>query len=115
MVEISVNEDKLIINVKGITKIFSLRSELTVNIKNVVSVKATLGAMKMPKGLRAPGTAIPGIFYAGTFYDGGDKVFWDVRHADKAIVIELKNEDFKRLVVEVENPAEAVALIQDKI
>lgn len=69
----------------------------------------------MPKGLKAPGTAIPGIFYAGTFYDGGDKVFLDVRHANKAIVIELKNEDFKRLVVEVENPAEAVALIQDKI
>ncbi len=115
MVEISFNQDKLIINVKGITKIFSLRSELTVNIKNVISVKATLGAMKMPKGLRAPGTAIPGIFYAGTFYDGGDIVFWDVRHADKAIVIELKNEDFKRLVVEVENPSDTVAMIQNKI
>lgn len=32
MVEISLKEDKLIINIKGITKIFSLRSELTVNI-----------------------------------------------------------------------------------
>ncbi|MCX6729435.1 MAG: hypothetical protein NTV95_02155 [Candidatus Saccharibacteria bacterium] len=115
MVEISVKEDKLIINVKGITKIFSLRSELTVDIKNVVSVKSTLGAMKMPKGLRAPGTAIPGLFYAGTFYSGSDKVFWDVRHADKAIVIEHKNENFKRLVVEVENPSDTVTMIQNKI
>jgi hypothetical protein len=115
MVEVSIKEDNIFFRIKGITKVLALKSSLTVPIKNLVSVKATLGAMKMPKGLRAPGTAIPGVFYAGTFYSGSDKVFWDVRHAKKAIVIELKNENFKRLVVEVKNPSEAVAFIQDKI
>jgi hypothetical protein len=115
MVEVSIKDDNFVFRIKGITKVFALRSSLTVPIKNVVGVNATLGAMKMPKGLRAPGTAIPGLIYAGTFYSGSDKVFWDVRHAKKAIVIKLKNEDFKQLVVEVENPAEAVSLIKDKI
>jgi hypothetical protein len=71
--------------------------------------------MSIPKGLRAPGTAIPRLLYAGTFYRDDEKVFWDVHDAAKAIVIELIEEDFKRLVVEVGNPAQAVELIEKNI
>ena len=115
MVEVSIEDKKLVLKIKGIGKVFALKSEFTIPLTNVRGVTADSGVLKMPKGLRAPGTAVPGIFYAGTFYNDGDKVFWNVRHADKAIVVELEDEDFKRLVVEVENPAEIVELIEKNL
>lgn len=112
MVQITIVNDNLVLSMNGFNKILSLRGELTVPLQHVRGVTADPGAIKMPKGLRAPGTAIPGLIYAGTFYHDGDKVFWNVHHAEKAIVIELADEEFKRLVVEVDNPAETVELIE---
>ncbi|MBV8281921.1 MAG: hypothetical protein JO347_07650, partial [Candidatus Eremiobacteraeota bacterium] len=52
---------------------------------------------------------------AGTYYDGKGCVFWDVHHAENAIEITLRDERFSRLVVEVEDPAAAVAMLRDAI
>jgi hypothetical protein len=38
-----------------------------------------------------------------------------VRNSDNAIVIDLKDEDFKQLVVEVKDPKESVELINSHI
>jgi len=38
-------------------------------------------------------------------------VFWDVRHPEKTIVVELADETFRKLVIEVADPDAAVSLI----
>ena len=38
--------------------------------------------------------------------------FWNVRDKTNAIVIELADEDFNRLILDVEDPAATVAAIQ---
>jgi hypothetical protein len=115
MVEVSIKDKKLILNIKGVGKVLALKSEFIIPLTSVKGVTADPGVLEMPKGLRAPGTAIPGVFYAGTFFSEGDKVFWNVRHADKAIVIELEDEDFARLIIEVENPTQVVELIEKSL
>lgn len=115
MVVTTIQNENLVLNVKGIGKFLALKSELVIPLINIKGVTADPGAFDMPKGLRAPGTAIPGIVYAGTFYHDGDKVFWDVRNRSKTIVIELENEEFNRLVVEVENVEETTKLIEANI
>jgi hypothetical protein len=65
------------------------------------------------KGIRAPGTFLPGVIIAGTYYTGGERVFWDVSDATKAIVIELTGEAYARLIVEVSDPEATIALIRD--
>ncbi len=62
--------------------------------------------------MRAPGTYVPGVIVAGTFHADGERVFWDVRDAQKAIVIQLDDEQYARLVVEVDDPRAAVELIE---
>ncbi len=62
--------------------------------------------------MRAPGTYVPGVIVAGTFHADGERVFWDVRDAQKAIVIHLGDEQYARLVVEVDDPSAAVELIE---
>ena len=67
------------------------------------------------KGLRAPGTHVPGVIIAGTFYQEGKRVFWDVKDPEKTIVINLADERYDELIVEVADPAEEVQRIQNAI
>jgi len=62
-----------------------------------------------------PGTNVPGVITAGTFYQDGKRVFWDVHDPNKTIVIDLHDERYNELVVEVDDPQAAVALIQSAL
>jgi hypothetical protein len=59
-----------------------------------------------------PGTSIPGVIRAGTFYEDGKRVFWDVHKAENTVVIELHDERYNELVVEVAEPKAAVELVK---
>jgi hypothetical protein len=47
---------------------------------------------------------IPGVIAAGTFYDMGEKVFWAVHDPERAIAIDLHDEDYSMLILEVADP-----------
>jgi hypothetical protein len=61
---------------------------------------------------RMPGTNIPGVLTAGTFYQDGKRVFWDVHNPENTVVIELKDERYNELIVEVAVPQAAVELVR---
>ena len=58
---------------------------------------------------------LPGVIRAGTFYRDGNRAFWDVHHPEKTIVIDLHDERYKELVLEVDDPEAAVRLIQNAL
>jgi hypothetical protein len=55
------------------------------------------------------------VFRAGSFYQDGGWLFWDVRHPEKAVVVELEDAHFQRLVIEVSDPAATVALLKRSV
>jgi len=55
---------------------------------------------------------VPGVITAGTFYQDGKRVFWDVHHPERTIVIDLHDEHYNQLVIEVADPQAAINLIQ---
>ena len=61
---------------------------------------------------RIPGTNIPGVLTAGTFYQDGKRVFWDVHNPDNTVVIELKDERYNELIVEVADTQAAVEVVR---
>ena len=61
------------------------------------------------------GTDIPHVFRAGIFYQEGNFVFWDVSNPEKTIVINLEDDHFAKLIVEVSNPNAAVGLLEDAV
>ena len=65
--------------------------------------------------MRAPGTSIPGVLTAGTYYHDGKKIFWDVSDAERTIVIDLDDDDYNQLIVEVADPGHAVKMIEEAI
>ena len=51
----------------------------------------------------------------GTFYQDGKRGFWDVHDPEKTMVIDLRDERFNQLVVEVADPDAAIKLIQNAL
>jgi hypothetical protein len=116
MVRITTENDKLILEVQGWDKLWALKSRLEIPRSNIRDVRAdpTI-ARGWWKGVRLPGTHLPGVIIAGTFYHHGKRIFWDVKDAEKTIVIELADERYDQLVVEVANPAAEVQRIRDAL
>ncbi|HVR24949.1 MAG TPA: hypothetical protein VMU26_16685 [Candidatus Polarisedimenticolia bacterium] len=63
-------------------------------------------------GIRIPSTSVPGVPTARTFYLDGKRGVWDVHNPDRPVVIELKDERYSQLIVEVAHPKAAVELVK---
>lgn len=59
--------------------------------------------------LRAPGTAIPGLFAAGTFYTPFGREFWYVMRQSSYLVLALEDEYYKRIVLSIDDPHPLIA------
>ncbi|MEV7555759.1 hypothetical protein AB0N89_39590 [Amycolatopsis sp. NPDC089917] len=115
MALVTIDGGDLVVTIEGLDKLWALKSSLTIPLANVRGATADPGITAGPKGIRAPGTHLPGVITAGTFHLDGEKVFWDVKDASKAVVLELADERYTRLVLQVDDPRATVALVEDAL
>lgn len=121
MTTVELTEDLLIVHVKGFDKVLSLKSKLKVPLTHVKGAESGPTIMEQWQRLRLGarvGTNLPGVIKAGSFYhfDGErERVFWDVRHPQKALAINLTDEHYTRLIVEVDDPSLTVARIEEAV
>lgn len=113
MTKVSIAAGKLLLEVEGLDKLWALRSHLSIPLEHIIRVYSdpTI-AEGWLHGIRVGGTNLPGVITAGTFYQHGDWIFWDVHHHENTIVIELRHEHYARLIIEVERPQETIDMIQ---
>ena len=102
---VEVHDDHLIVDVRGRQKALICLSRLRIPLEHVQSAEADPAIERtLWRGWRIPGVHLPGVR------------FYDVHgHYDKTIVIHLKDETYDRLIVEVQDPAEVVAKINDAV
>jgi hypothetical protein len=116
MVEITIDGNNVLFEVEGWDKLWSLRSRLTIPLGHINDAHTDPEpAMGWFDGLKISGTAVPHIFRAGTFYQDGELVFWDVSQPEKTIVIELEHERYKKLIIEVADPSAEVRKLRGAI
>ena len=116
MVSVSIHGDRARFDVEGWDKLWALKSSLEIPLAHIRSARVdTEAARGWWHGLRFPGTQVPGVLTAGTFYQSEGAVFFDVHDPERTIVIELEDERYKRLVIEVERPMETVQMLLDAI
>jgi len=115
--EVELTEDTLVVHVKGMDRIFALTSRLEIPLSHVLGaqVDPELGHPEWWKSLRFTATQIPWVVSAGTFYQEGERVFWDVRDPERVVVIQLRDERYARLVIGVEDPPATVRAIQEAV
>jgi hypothetical protein len=116
MVTVHIEGDRVRFEVQGWDKLWALKSQIEIPLKQIVSARVDPEpARGWFHGLRIPGTEIPGVITAGTFYTRDGIAFYDIHDPEKAIVVEVDDEHYKRLVVEVENPEQSVAELRAAI
>jgi hypothetical protein len=115
MVRIDIVGDKLIVNVLGWHRVWALKRRIEIPLEHVESVSSAAGLSLRPSGLRFPGSYFPGVISAGSYYAKDGWSFWDVRHIDRAIVLTVRDEHYKRLVVEVERSEETIEQVRRAI
>jgi len=116
VVDISFEGDRIRFEVQGWDKLWALRSQLEFPLAHVVSVRQdSEPALGWWHGLRLAGTNIPGLLTAGTFYQHEGAIFFDVHDPERTIVFELEHEHYRRLVVEVKDPASTVARVREAL
>jgi hypothetical protein len=116
MVDVSIRQDRVHFEVERWDKLWALKSQLEIPLAHIQDVRADPEpARGWWHGLRLPGTQIPGILTAGSFYQDGAFVFYDVHDPERTVVIDLDHEHYKRLVIEVTDPADVVARLRSAI
>jgi hypothetical protein len=118
MTSIKIEDDNIVIEMIGIDKVLSLKSRIDIPAKHILSASQNIEESKKWLGIKGMkkilGSNIPGIISDGTFYDHG-RFFLDVHNPENTISIILKDEKYKEIIVEVENPQETLELINKKI
>ena len=99
---------------QGWYRLWSLRRRVHVPYESVVSVEHDLRhAENGPIGLRFPGTNLPGVLLAGTYWKfwGARRVrsFWIRRHAANCITIRLREHEYDYVTIEGDDPAAEIA------
>ena len=113
MVTISVEGDRVRFDVEGWDKFWAFKSQLEIPLEHIDDVRADPEpARGWWHGFRIPGSQIPGVLTAGTFYQSDGAVFYDVHDPERTIVLDLNHEHYKRLVIQVEDPDATVSLLK---
>jgi hypothetical protein len=108
MVNVEIHGDDVIVKVIGSHKIWALKSEIRFEKSNIVSIEKT-GPELQPPLLFRVGTALPGFICAGTLSGRQRKEFWDRTKNGRGICIELVDTEYDRIVVDVQDPADAIS------
>ena len=102
---VDIHGDHLVVSVRGKELSMTFLSDLRIPLEHVQGVEADPEIEHtLWRGWRVPGVHLPGV----RFYDVHGQ-------RDKTIVIHLKDETYDRLIVEVQDPAEVVAKINEAL
>jgi hypothetical protein len=115
LTEVEITGNILVVRIKGLHKIWAFRSSLEIPLRHVVGAALYTDVDLGPGLIRIFGTGIPGVIGAGLHLRRGEWEFWDVMNKDNAIVVELTDERYSRLVIEVADPDSVIGLIRRAI
>jgi hypothetical protein len=105
MVEIRIEPERIVVEVKGLHQLWALKRKITFPRTALRSARplSASEAHGWWKGLRLPGTHVPGVIVAGSYRHDGAWHFWDVSRGDRALELVLDGQHYERLFVEVED------------
>ena len=113
MVEVTVRDEVATCEVEGVDKLWALKSCLKIPLAHIREVRLDAEAARgWWHRLRTLGTNLPGVITAGTFYQHGKRVFWDVHDPERVIVIALNDERYDELIIEVADPVAVISLLK---
>lgn len=118
MVEMTLETNDVVIKMNGMNKLWALKSQLTIpyeNIQKVVVVDDLKTSDYFKWFTPRAGLSLPGVIGEGTFYTKDGKLFVAIREGGAGLVLQLENESYAEVIIEVENPQTIAQEIQKRI
>jgi len=122
MSRVKIENNQLIITMKGARKFFSLKSEVAVDLENVLGVTTGLAWKDTPRIFsfedgfdKVAGSDAFGFYFGGTFRQHGKTVFYDLKKREDAVVISLKDDNFDTIIIGVDDPKATAELIEQAL
>lgn len=98
-------EARLVVRLPGWDGVWAMKRSVKVPLLQVAHVTASDAADVPRRGMRMPGTALPGVIRSGSYGSGAQRELWNVRRATRVLVIDLDPaEPYARIVLEVADP-----------
>ena len=109
---LTLTTDTLTITLTGLQKLWAFkRTPIVIDLSTVHEVSLQDPEFHW-KTIRAPGTSIPKIFHAGTFYTPLGKEFWYFQWNKPKLTLSLEGGEYQRVVLAPDRVEEWAANIQ---
>lgn len=112
MASLIVDGSDLVVKMSEVETFEALHRDIRVRLSMVRAVRVVDDAWPELRGIRAPGTGIPGVIAVGTRRGSFGKDFAVVHGRDPAVVIELAGAEYSRIVVTTPDAEGVAAQIQ---
>jgi len=113
--DLEVDGDELVLHLRSLEKAEGMHSDIRVPLAKVTGVRAVDDPWPELRGIRAPGTGVPHVIAVGTRRGGFGKDFAAVHGKGPAVVVDLENTEYGRLVVTVDDAAERAKTIAQAV
>jgi hypothetical protein len=111
---VEIDGTRMHVVIEGIDKILAFKGTIDIPLDHVTGVSLHPdGTRRLHALIRAPGTWIPGVITAGSYYLADRSwLFIDVHDADKTVRIDLDHEHYAALIIDVVDAAATVTAIE---
>lgn len=104
-----ITDDSVTVAMSVAEKAEAVHRDLTFPRSAVRAVRAVRDGMAEVHGVRMPGAYFPDVIMVGTWRSRAGNTFVICHGSGPAIVIDLDGQDYDRIVMTVDSPAQAVA------
>jgi|SRR5439155_11409654 len=110
---LTVADGRLIVQPHGLDVFWTLCRRIEIPLDQIKDVRVVPRAEVTPRGLRLPGTRMPGVITAGSYGTRPNRTFWDVRRGDPLLVITCQDSaPYRALVLEFAEPYTVLAQVR---
>lgn len=101
--KLSITDNKLMLNLEWYEQLwaFNLNKTLEISLKNITEISTAEPESNWAE-IRAPGTFVPGIIKAGTYYSKIGREFWYVTQEKNYLTLQLKDEYYKKIIITID-------------
>jgi hypothetical protein len=113
MADVTVTHDRLRVSIRGIDVLWAFKARLVLPLDHVKGARRDphLPAEGPWLGAGRADSLLGYAVAAGPMLVHGRREFWDVHDPERAVTIDLVDEPYQRLVVEVADPAAVIAAV----
>ncbi|MEX2430366.1 MAG: hypothetical protein WD645_00430 [Dehalococcoidia bacterium] len=106
--KLSIREARLFVDLEGLEKVWALKRGLSLPLADIAAVTAEEPGDKPRnywRALRFPGTFLPWVIKAGTYYTAEGWEFWYVTSGKGFLVLDLSAGPYQRVVLGLDDAA----------